>query len=75
MGFLEDADVARLTGLKKGRNGKTREQLQAEQLRAMGIAFRINARGVPIVTWDAVNGARPQQTSPMTTWTSAIFSG
>jgi integrase len=31
--FLTPADIATLTGIKTGRRGKSREQLQAEQLR------------------------------------------
>jgi hypothetical protein len=66
--FLTPAEIAHLTGIKTGRNGKTREQLQIEQLRVMGVAFRINARGAPVVTWSAVDGVsketQPQQWVP-----------
>ncbi|MDR2874961.1 MAG: DUF4224 domain-containing protein [Methylobacillus sp.] len=54
--FLTSKDIAELTGIKRGHNGKTREQLQLAQLRSMGVACRTNVRGVPVVTWTAVNG-------------------
>lgn len=54
--FLTIEEIAELTGIKRGRNGKSREQLQQAQLIAMGIGFYVNARGCPVVTWDAVNG-------------------
>ena len=68
--FLSEADIAHLTGIKRGRNGKAHEQLQIEQLRTMGIAFRVNARGAPIVTWEAVNGNQKQS---VTKWQPAAL--
>jgi hypothetical protein len=70
--FLTPEEIAELTGIARGRSGVTREQLQAAQLRDMGIAFRINARGRPVVTWDAVNGiaSKPE---PTRTWRSNIL--
>lgn len=72
MSFLSSADVAELTGIARGRKGRSREELQVDQLRAMGIAFRINARGRPIVTWDAVNGLSSKQEAPAA-WQSNIL--
>lgn len=47
--FLEDDEIARLTGRKmKG--------LQIETLRHMGIPFFVNATGHPVVTRSAVEG-------------------
>ena len=54
--FLTPFDIARLTGIKTGRNGSTREQLQCAQLRVMVVAFRTNVRGALVVTCAAVNG-------------------
>lgn len=54
--FLTAFDITLLTGVKTGRSGQTREQLQCMQLRAMAVAFRTNVRGAPVVTWGAVNG-------------------
>ena len=47
--FLTAEEVAELTGIKIGRDGKTRETLQAEHLRQAGIPFYLNARGRPII--------------------------
>lgn len=71
--FLTPDEVATLTGIKKGRDGETREQLQVKQLRLMGVAFRINARSRPIVTWAAVDGQIPiMPTTPK--WAPAVLS-
>lgn len=61
-----------MTGIARGRKGRSREELQVDQLRTMGIAFRINARGRPIVTWEAVNGLPSKAESP-TIWQSNIL--
>lgn len=47
--FLDSDEIAKLSGIKKGTRGKSRELLQCEQLRSMGIPFFINAKGEPIV--------------------------
>lgn len=57
-GFLTPADMAILTGIKTGKRGKTREQLQCEFLRTKGIPFIPNAKGFPVVSWAAVDGYR-----------------
>ena len=49
MTFLTKEEVARLTGRKT-------RHLQAAQLRQMGIPFRVNAVGEPVVTVAAVVG-------------------
>jgi hypothetical protein len=54
--FLTPDEVAELTGIKRGRDKLTRNDLQVMQLRAMHIAFFINASGRPIVTKAAVEG-------------------
>jgi hypothetical protein len=54
--FLASDELAVLTGIKKGKNGKTRHQLQVEQLRRMGVPFFVNACGQPVVTYAAVEG-------------------
>ena len=55
--FLSPEEVAELTGIKRGRDGLSRNEMQAEQLKAMHIAFFINASGRPIITKAAVEGA------------------
>jgi hypothetical protein len=54
--FLSPDELTVLTGIKKGKNGKTRHQLQVEQLRRMGVPFFVNACGQPVVTYAAVEG-------------------
>ena len=72
--FLTLEEIAELTGIKKGRNGKTRNQLQVEQLRLMGVTFFVNACGRPIVTYTAIEGNKqPPQEKPQT-WKPAILS-
>lgn len=56
--FLTIDELGDLTGIRRGKDGKSREQLQQTQLIAMGIGFYVNARGCPVVTWDAVNGKK-----------------
>lgn len=61
MMFLEAQELAMLTGRKI-------KSKQIEALRLMGIAFRINAVGKPVVTTTAVEGrkelAQPKQWEP-----------
>ena len=47
--FLEESEVARLTGIFKGAKGEHKYILQAKQLRSMGIPFFVNARKEPVV--------------------------
>jgi hypothetical protein len=71
--FLTPSEIATLTGIKTGRNGETREQLQIKQLRKMGITFVINARSAPVITWEAINGNRYSQ-AESTGWTPKVLS-
>jgi hypothetical protein len=50
--FLEDDDLVKLTGFKAARR-------QIEYLRNIGVAFRVNARGKPVVSVSAIDGSRP----------------
>lgn len=56
--FLSPQEIEELTGVKTGKNKRTREQLQIEWLRAAGIPFWENARGRPIVARAAIEGRR-----------------
>ena len=56
--FLSPQEIEELTGVKTGRNKRTREQLQIEWLRASGNPFWENARGRPIVARAAIEGRR-----------------
>ena len=41
--FLTGAEIAELTGIRTGKNGRTREQLQIEQLARIAIPHYVNA--------------------------------
>lgn len=64
--FLTQEEVAELTGIKRGRDGKTRNQLQCEHLRRNGVPFFPNASGEPKIARSAIEGgskaAQPKQT-------------
>jgi hypothetical protein len=66
--FLSPEEVAELTGVKVGRRGKTREELQAEWLRASGIPFWTNARGRPIIARAAIEGRTSREELPKKKW-------
>lgn len=53
--FLEDAEMAKLTGFKI-------KSKQIEWLRSQGIPFRVSATGHPVVTRSSVEG-RPEAAS------------
>ena len=59
--FLTPEEMAELSGIRKGRRGRTREQLQIDWLRTTGIPFWPNARGRPMVARVAIEG-RPATT-------------
>ncbi|SAK88015.1 hypothetical protein AWB76_06266 [Caballeronia temeraria] len=66
--FLSPEEVAELTGVKVGRRGKTREELQAEWLRCSGIPFWTNARGKPIIARAAIEGRSKSEDLPKKKW-------
>lgn len=71
--FLSQEDVAELTGIKRGRGGLTRNQLQARQLAAMGVPHFVNAAGRPIVARAAVEGAAAAKSQAKQSWQPAIL--
>jgi hypothetical protein len=68
--FLNPDDLAELTGVKVGRDGKTRGQRQAAALKAMRIPFYLNVAGRVIVARAMLEGGIVQPAEP-TTWESA----
>lgn len=66
--FLSPEEVAELSGIRTGRKGKTREQLQVNWLRAAGIPFWTNARGRPIIARSAIEGRSAKETSEKPRW-------
>jgi len=71
--FLTPEEVAELTGIKRGRDGKTRDQLQAEHLRSMAIPFYPNASGRPIVAKAIIEGGIQTQLKK-SGWQSNVLS-
>lgn len=62
--FLTAEEVGELTGVRMGRGGKTREQIQVEWLRTSGIPFWTNARGRPIIARVAIEGRQNNEDKP-----------
>lgn len=54
--FLTAAELAELTGIKIGKNKKTREQLQAAEVARLGIPHYVNIAGRVIVARAIVEG-------------------
>lgn len=71
--FLEPEDVALLTGIKRGRNGQSRDELQADQLRQMGVPFYLNAARRPIVARAAVEGGQVSRQEKSAAWQPAVL--
>jgi len=69
--FLSDAEIADLTGIKRGRNGKTRAQMQCQFLREHGIPFIANIRGEPKVCTSYLEGGK--QTKQQEVWKPRIL--
>lgn len=56
--FLDDEEIATLTGIRRGQGGVSRDALQAEHLRKIGVPFYLNRRGRPLVVREVLTGAR-----------------
>lgn len=67
--FLTSAEVERLTGVHKGRDGKTRFELQAAHLLAQRIPFWQDAKGEPIVARAVIEGRQQQAEAQNEEWT------
>ncbi|MBN4665394.1 DUF4224 domain-containing protein [Pandoraea nosoerga] len=66
--FLTEKEVAELTGIRAGRNKRSREELQVAWLRTAGIPFWANARGRPIVARVAIEGRARGEEAPKKKW-------
>lgn len=64
--FLEDVELARLTGFKI-------KSKQIGWLRSEGLPFRISCTGHPIVTRSVIEG-RTQPAAPVDEWTPGLVS-
>jgi len=55
--FLTPEEIAELTGIKRGSNGKSREQRQITALKSMGVPHYVNVARRPIVARAVIEGA------------------
>ena len=62
--FLNNDEIADLTGIKRGRAGKTRGQLQCDHLRRIGVPFFVNAAGDPKVARSFFEGGQQKEPAP-----------
>ncbi len=74
--FLTPEEVAELTGIRIGRKGKTREQLQTAQLKAMRIPHYVNAIDRPIVVRAMLEGGSDRMPKPPSAgWEPDVLKG
>jgi hypothetical protein len=71
--FLTAEEVAKFTDIRKGKNGKTREQLQCEHLRSIGIPFFPSACGAPKIARCFFDNAAPPP-AKKTAWVPRVLS-
>jgi hypothetical protein len=70
--FLSEDEVADLTGIKRGRCGKSRDELQCQLLRERGVPFIKNIAGAPKVARAVIDGSNrpaPQKQG----WSPAVL--
>ena len=72
--FLTLEELTELTGVKTGRDKRTREQLQAEWLRTSGIPFWTNARGRPVVARVSIEGRNSAHEPEKKAWQPRVLS-
>ena len=68
--FLSSQEVAELTGIQRGRAGRTRNQLQVAALTAMRVPHYVNPAGFPKVVRATIEGGRAPR--PVATWAPSI---
>lgn len=71
--FLTAQEVAELTGIKRGHDGKSRAQLQCDHLRRLGVPFFPNASGDPKITRAYIEGRQEQPVKPQKGWQPAVL--
>lgn len=69
--FLTDDELSELTGIKRGRHGSSKAQLQSKYLREQGIPFYKNIKGEPKVTRCLLEGGKQQSSNE--TWQPAVL--
>lgn len=71
--FLSPEEVGELTGIRAGRRGQTREELQVDWLRTSGIPFWTNARGRPVIARAAIDGRQASAEQPKQKWQPKVL--
>lgn len=64
--FLEESEIAVLTGRKM-------KSLQIKALRVMGVPFRVNATGHPVVCRSHVEGSRQEPQAIKQAWAPRVL--
>lgn len=70
--FLSQEEVRELTGVRTGKKGRTRTQLQAQALKKMKIPHYVNAAELVIVVRAVIEGGRAKEPAPAPTWQPAL---
>lgn len=70
--FLNPREIADLTGVRIGKDGKTREQRQVAELKRMKIPHFVNARGCPVVARAVIEGGAKQPPQQHKGWEPAL---
>jgi hypothetical protein len=65
--FLAPAEIAELTGVRIGKKGRTREQLQSAELTRMRVPHFLNVAGRVVVARAIIEG-RPAEPAPRRRW-------
>lgn len=68
--FLQPEEISDLSGVRIGKKGKTREQLQSAALTRMRIPHYVNAAGRVVVVRAVIEG-RPSDAPQRRTWEPA----
>jgi hypothetical protein len=72
--FLDDRQIASLTGIRRGRDGKTRHELRIDWLRRNGVTFWVSAMNRPVVPRSAIEGG-PVQAPAAKAWVPDVLRG
>ncbi|AMM23208.1 DUF4224 domain-containing protein [Variovorax sp. PAMC 28711] len=72
--FLNAEDIAELTGIRAGKDGKSREERQIATLRQMKIPHYVNAVGRPVVARAVIEGTGAQP-APILSWEPRLAHG
>jgi hypothetical protein len=73
--FLTEKDMVELTGIRQGKDGRTREQRQVDTLRKMKIPHYVNAVGRPIVARAVIEGIGAIPPEPIMAWEPRLAHG